>query len=362
MVMKKIILSILCIATMFSATSCLNKLKKHSHEWTTYLIKTPTCTQKGLLEKLCEECGEKVYEDIESVAHTFQNGVCTVCGTSASSNTTLTHIPLSLNENNEASLSLPQIYNVACSLNLYKGDSYTDFLYELSNGLLDQIYIDNLGLLHFTVSAKDLNENYLELPISYIIGKVSPKNPETSKFGHLHSLSMENNELVLTYNDGLRVVAGFLDHPTKLHITAFGMNENNEFVIYYSDNTIAFAGTILLGSAPTNQSKFTYQLYQNGYAIFNVIDNTKVIILPPSHRGKPIVYIAEHAFENCSAESIVIPETITAIHSNAFSGMMFPTTVYFEGSRNAYPNFANAENFYFKGEWSYINGVPTPNR
>ena len=357
--MKRLFIALLCLITLLSTVACS---EKHTHTWKNYLIKTPTCTQQGLLERLCENCGEKAYESIETSAHDYQDGACSVCGIIGSSNTSLTHFPLPNDSNNEARWSMYKIYETATSTKIFKG-TYDEFLIEFSSGKMEEIYINNLGLIHFIASGIDNNNKRVEAPLSFVIGKVSPKNPEEIKYGTIQSAEFNNNELFLIYNDGVRISTGTFNPTSKIYITGFGINENYEFVVYYSDNTIAFAGTILQGSATTNQPKYIYQEYQNGYSIFVSHETSAEIIkIPVSHRGKPVLRIEGFAFSDCIAHSIVIPSTITSIDPNAFQGISTSTKLYFEIERSQSPLPTSLYGVYYKGEWSYVNDIPTPKK
>ena len=60
---RKSILSLTLIFVSLTLTSC-NKISdwfkniKHEHSFENYMVKTPTCSQKGLVERICRDCGE----------------------------------------------------------------------------------------------------------------------------------------------------------------------------------------------------------------------------------------------------------------------------------------------------------------
>ncbi|MBE7080522.1 MAG: hypothetical protein E7371_04710 [Clostridiales bacterium] len=355
--MKKLFIFALCITTLFSTTSCFN-FKQHSHSWSNYLIKTPSCTQKGLLERLCADCGEKTYEDIEQSEHYFMDGTCLICGASATPVATLTRFPLPSDSNNDARWSMQKIYDTLYSVKLVEV-SYEEFLRDTTYAKGEDIYMSNLGLLHFTAGGDGL-----EAPLALIVGKVSPKNPEESQYGSIQSAELNHNELVLSYNDGRRVSAGTFDPSNEIYITGFAFNENTEFVVYYSNNTIAFAGTVLIGAAPTNQAKFTYFEYPEGYSIVSANDKDSTVLeIPISHRGKPIISIDERAFADCNVQKLIIPETVEDIDFYAFLGNNCPIEIYldYETDLNDVDYLPNVSAVYSKETWSYIDGIPTLN-
>ena len=52
----------------------------HEHTYTSAATTQPTCTQEGVMTYTCA-CGDSYTEAIPTIAHTFVDGVCTVCGT-----------------------------------------------------------------------------------------------------------------------------------------------------------------------------------------------------------------------------------------------------------------------------------------
>ena len=347
-----------------TATSCSFLKQKHTHEWSNFVVIAPTCTQKGLLEKLCEECGEKEYDEIKPSGHNYQNGSCSVCGSAGYAETEVEPIPMPDNANNTAAFSLEDLYEVKQNI-IYEEDlSFHTFISTLSNGSLSNIYVDNLGLFHVTSLFKNNQQSDLELPIVWSVGKVSPTNPKASKFGNVSIVKMTNNRLTIIYSDGVQSVLGQLT-GNGVTITHFGLNPDNELVVYYSDNTIAFAGKISTGQASATQANFVYRRIENGYEVVDTLNynNTKVFKIPVSHQGKPIVSIANNAFQQIAniATAIVIPNTVTNISMRAFNNLTKTTTLYFECERPVSCNLAGLS-AYFVGEWSYVNGIPTPNK
>ncbi len=374
---KKLAYSLLIVSSVMTVSACslFGNKDNHTHTWKNYIVKSPTCTAAGLLEKLCEECGEKEYEEIVKTDHNFQDGVCSVCGTSGQSGTSINPIPMPTGANNTAAWSMEKIHETALSLG-FKGD-YNQFIHQIATGtgVIQDVYVDNLGMFHLNVSVTNTDGKNFEFPLAFIIGRVSPTNSQVSDLENVYKAKIKNNEMMITYSDGLQVSAGRVQDTYGAYITGFGLNTNNELVIYYSDNTIAFAGKLLIGDAPENQASFAYRAVDGGYHIAEVFNSaTEVLIIPTSHRGKPIIGIDDNAFKNLtsSVTAVVIPETVTDITSTTFSGLSLAsvfnangTRLYFEGTSpfgsnvNLPMDFAYSS--YFKGEWSYVNGVPTPN-
>ena len=62
--MKKIILSVF-VASLVLVLVCALAGCEHTHEWSEWkTTKEPTCTEKGVEERVCE-CGEKETQDVD---------------------------------------------------------------------------------------------------------------------------------------------------------------------------------------------------------------------------------------------------------------------------------------------------------
>lgn len=348
--MKKFLSVLFSICIIFCLSACGKPKCDHSYQ--NYIVKNPTCTEKGLLEKLCEVCGYKKYEDIAATGHNFINGKCTVCTQKGSSGRDIIPEPMPENVNNSAMWSMQEIYETSKKFG-FEG-TYEKFLFSLT-GPVQDFYVDTLGFLHFTV----IEDNELSLCFPY--SKVSPENTKESQLASVYRLEINGENLLITYSDGVQIPAGKISMYASTHITGFGLNKNNEVVIYYSDNTIAFAGTILEGTPPENQSGFVYQQTVRGYNIVNVYSDEEIIKIPVSHKGKAIVSIASNTFHNVvgTVKSIIIPESVN-FNSSSFSHLPSSTSLYFEKEEiNTLPT-TNAK-IYTKNQWSYVNGIPTPN-
>lgn len=360
---KRLVCAALACLSIFSFSSCALVNRFHKHSWQNYVVKKPTCTEKGLIEKLCEDCGEKEYEDLMPSGHNYQNGACTVCGAFGYAENQIEPLPMPENANNTAAWSFEKIYEAAQTGG--NTDSYNGFINSLEYGNLDNIYIDPLGLLHITANVITYENKELLIPLVLTISKVSPVNNKTSKFGNVYSVEVQNGQLVLTYSDGLQATAGKITNA-PVTITKFGINPNNELVIYYSDYTIAFAGKVPEGLVAETQASFIYRQKNSGYAICGTLKtNENILKVPISHQGKAITTIDADTFKNVIGEniSIVIPESITSVDMYAFRGLTSSATLFFEGKQSNYNSaiYNTSARTYFKGQWSYVNGVPTPN-
>ena len=148
--MKKraISIALLLALAIFSLTSC-NLL--HTHVWQYRLVKGSTCTEKGLLELFCIECGEKDYADLETASHNYQNGVCTDCGAAATEAKAITRSTIPAGADTEGKWTFESIYELASTF--YDQGSYESFMGSLSGVTLKQAHLDSVGLFQVTVVA-----------------------------------------------------------------------------------------------------------------------------------------------------------------------------------------------------------------
>lgn len=235
--MKKICLLLTIAILALSFTSC-NIF--HKHEWQKYLVKSPTCTENGILKELCIECGDIELSEINPLQHNYVNGVCTECNATPTDQTQLTFMPVPAGSDNFGRWTLNEIYNIVYSLG-YKV-SYEIFISSIEDISFKKASISSSDTFKMT-SEFDHDGLIIETPISYNIKRVSPKNPNTS-VGTLLRADVVNGSLKLTYTSGIELNAGKFRNPYGASITSFGINNENELVIYYSDNTLVFAGTL----------------------------------------------------------------------------------------------------------------------
>ncbi|MBR7095667.1 MAG: hypothetical protein IKC73_05570 [Clostridia bacterium] len=226
-------------------TSCtLVSQLTHEHEWQYRVAKAPTCTETGLMESLCVGCGEKTYNDIEKSAHAYVNGVCRDCGAQGSHQDTLERIPVPGGTDISRAWSLYQIYETVKELDSKYKKSYAAFSASFSGVYLKDASLDSVGLFHTTISVPFSNGKRLETPLALNIGAITVANPKPS-VGKLLRADIVENELIFTYTDGSTRSAGsFTGTGLAEKIVGFGIGTNADLLVFYSDESIAFAGTI----------------------------------------------------------------------------------------------------------------------
>ncbi len=356
--MKKIFsLFLASLLLVFSLSSC-SLFEKHTHEFESYLVKAPTCQEKGLIERLCVSCGEKEYEDLMESGHLYSNGVCTGCGLFGSPENEITPVPMPSGANNQAAWTMSKIHETVLKFGF--NVSYQDFVNTLGEGTISNPYFDGLGILHFSVHAILEAGKIIDVPVSLVVGRVSPVSGE--ELPVIRSAEISSGSVILQYANGTQVsCGGFRVNSATPYITGFGINTNNELIAYYSNNTIAFLGSVSTGSAPSNGSNIVYQKEGNGYAVIGANVTDTVLSIPPSHLGNPIVKIEKDAFKNLNSSvlSIVIPKGV-ALEDGALANLSANVKVFFEGARSnySYGSLQSPAKLYFKGEWSYVNDIP----
>ena len=117
---KIFLISFLTCLCLFVFLGACDK-EKHVHNYESYVYKEATCTQEGLMEVVCTECGDKNYVEIPK--HKFFGGVCSWCLTS--------NIVSSLNQGQNLGYTYEDIeekikgygYNIASLLETIKNKS-----------------------------------------------------------------------------------------------------------------------------------------------------------------------------------------------------------------------------------------------
>lgn len=128
-----------------------------------------------------------------------------------------------------------------------------------------------------------------------------------------------------------------LELPSTLTYIAEDAFEGcGEFELSVPENCYAYDRCIELGLIDvsyTTASGLIYRMIYNQVTIIGYAGAETAVIIPDEIEGKPVVGIAQSAFENCSGmASITIPETVTHIGEHAFDNCGVMTIYGFEGS------------------------------
>lgn len=236
--LKKILAVLLLISTALAITSCD---AFHKHSWEKYLTKVPTCTEKGILKELCTDCGEVLLSEINTMEHSYINGLCVICGNVQSSKRELSPVAIPYGSDNSGMWSLEKVYDLARTF--VKFNSYEQFIGSLTGASIKNARLGMFNSFNATAVVTLFDNSIGEFPVLLTYNTVSPKSSGAS-LGVLLRADIENGELLLTYTTGQQLSAGYMNSSYGVKIVGFGINADNEFIIYYSNETIAFAGKI----------------------------------------------------------------------------------------------------------------------
>ena len=70
----------------------------------------------------------------------------------------------------------------------------------------------------------------------------------------------------------------------------------------------------------TDEKYFTYEEWQEGYAIYSCTSDDKVVRVPKTIKGKPVIAIGQRGMANLEkCEAIVLPDTVRYLGESAFA-------------------------------------------
>ena len=383
---------ILCalFGAVFFAFSFAACGEKHEHTWTSYIAKQPTCTEKGILERVCEECSKQSFEEIAPSGHNFgQDGICEICGAGKTAEDAGNHIELT---DPDIGYSLKDIYDICMDSFGYK-NSFETFLEYIGKGYVQGMYEDTLKLVHFDIFQNGTGkEKQTEFSLALEIDRESVTAPKPELLKTIFRVYLSGGELTVLYTDGTNLNAGNAlsnEYENEPLIVSVFLNKTNQVAVVYEDGTALFVGKISDGVIPENHSNFVYRECEGGYEILGAVNsNVKSLDIPLTFHGKPVVkiaksafesmknlksvtiggnirYIDDYAFDDCTSLSyIVIPKTVEKLGYFVFFAYVntVAPVVYFEGAQSDYDLhiYYKTGNVtaYFKGEWDYVNGIP----
>lgn len=371
----------LCISGSVIFGGCKDEC---AHEWENFIAIQPTCSETGLLERLCTICGEKEYEELAKTEHSFnEDNVCDICGEKNDAEVTLP-------ENTSYGWDMEAVYDTY--LHYGGSETYDDFLTNLSQGYVENIYVDFFSNLHFSLVWDEKEAPmFISLKKSDIPGLKSPTVKQIYRVYVKELMSLEEEKaykvLSVMYTDGVTAVLGALDSAHKeKQIRSIAIDKENRFVVCYEDNTAMSVGFISTQSAPENKATLVYEQTASGYQVLGAVNPKETSVsIPLSHRGLGITHIAanafsrmttlqsvtigarvesigEYAFYNCNLSYVVIPETVKELGKGCFYTTNPNFIIYSEAEAGSYwnENWRNQKTrVYYKGEWAYDeNGVP----
>lgn len=80
--MKRFIYTIICLIFAFCGFACDigDDSSVCVHEYKIKVVREATCTEKGIIERVCENCEDVIVAYTELIPHVYENGVCKECG------------------------------------------------------------------------------------------------------------------------------------------------------------------------------------------------------------------------------------------------------------------------------------------
>ena len=310
--MKKFLKAISFCLLLVLAMSNFIACDDHEHKYDWYLVTSPTCAKRGVMEGVCE-CGDKIFEELKSSGHNFVNGTCFICG--QNENETLQTVePGAI-----VGLGINDIYEKFKSF----GYNYTfeNFTSSLNSWTLQNIKIDILGALHLTLEKQDFSTN-LTLPSIRVDFNLS----NADQLANILQLKVENDSLLCVYADGTMVsfgkIGGVSAAQTGKTLRSIFINKDNIVGVVYSDDTVKPIGNIASSSTAINGAQlcFTKIEGKQEYKVVGTLNNTSdKIEIPATHLGVPVTQIGKWAFYgNTTITQVVMGENIKKIDGGAF--------------------------------------------
>ncbi len=317
-----------------------------SHEYVSVVLIENSCEQGGVIVNTCSKCGNVMIATQTKPEHSYSNGICVVCG------------------KDDPSSSIEHDSNITISdirQEIYKYNdkvvSDTDALKVLSQTQIYSVYVrQNKFVFSFDYQGLSLATGITINRSSILLGSGTTERIITLNF-------IDNTtyyELQAIYAGGTVSSLGYLTaHGSNKYIKSFAINENNEFIIVYSDNSMTKAGTLLTAPQSIANSMLLYTKIEGKeeYAVIGCMDdNITSLVVPKTHNGLPVTEIADEAFFNCSSlqkvefnenlkrigtwafyqcskiESIKLPKTISYIANSAFFECSKISRVYYRGT------------------------------
>lgn len=374
---KKLFCTLLSV--MLCASSLSSCARKHEHSWEIYIAKQPTCTEKGILERVCKECSKQEFEEIVKTDHRFVNGICQICGKiEENSDEETTDNTVTLTTEN-IGYTIDKLYELSTEKFGYKYKK-EDFIKELTCGYVETIYEDTLKLVHFDIIGT--SDETSECSLAFDVDREAISAPLPDLLKTIYRVSFQSDLLTILYTDGTQL--------TDCRFDSVFLNAQNQVAIT-NGTTATFIGKISDGVLPENNAELIYQAGSNGYSVIGAVNkNAETLEIPLTFHGKPIIEVCNHAFYGMtelrslkiganvktigrgvvnacpSLKYVCLPASVQFIANYAFYFCADSCSIFIEGSENDC-NFSilwkrAKTSAYYKNEWHLNeNGIPVAN-
>ncbi len=371
--MKKFLATVLCCILVL-ASGCAPTQEACEHDFTNYVIVEPSCVKEGMIERVCTICGEKVYEPLQPLGHTWKDGVCVVCGEVQDPDGTEEpgegEEPGGTDDPGETEEPLPDRTLFMSFKDVYEksqllGFAYTaeEFYQFAENVVFTDLYLNGSNRLKVTADGvvSDVGEVCVDAPFS-----------AEAELGVLMRAEIKNGQLFVSDRTGstksFGVFTVYAEPQNQDTIDGFLLNFQSELLLLYSGGEIVKVGTVAENDVEHDESLLLYTETESGYKVYGPFDRTlERITIAPTHLGKQVESIDWYAFERCKSLKFVdVSEGIQKIDLGAFYGCTSLTSVVLPVSLTRIGQYAfhscPLEAVYFRGtqeQWLQISGSQT---
>lgn len=320
-----------------SYQDALLEAPEHEAVWEETILKQPTCTKSGLMDRTCPICQDtEKNAEIKATGHNFENGVCTVCG--------------------ESQVAVGGTFEVDDCWKQYN----------------EQSKFDNFSLIcEVLTSPKDGKGTVAVTGWKGAAGNTSSTKvyiliPETvtDDFGNKYTVTevTANFQMNDSNQNKGKLVAFYLKAPQvkELSVNSMFANQTNLQILDLGNSLEVIGVGCFSGCKKLDYSRqvvLPETLREIGIGAFKGVSfsgkDDKILDIPAS-----VTYIGSGAFENSNLETVIGGEGLTSLNSTVFQNSMYLTTV-------GFPNVTEFESAVFDGtpltnvgwDWSKVISI-----
>ena len=324
--MKKQFLVFALAAVISVQIPALASCDKHEHLYDWYVTREATCEKKGEIEGICNGCGKKIYQSLQTIAHDYgDDGYCKTCGKDETGRTP--DDQTTLPEISESTgFTLSSIYDQSTLL----GYTYTKaaFLEFLSYARMENLYFNSFNHLRLTIHGYSFSAGAIKEDFVY------PWLNTLNNVAQVFLTSSNGQEyfgspkLFVVTTDGTQTDYGyvkdfFTGETDEALLERVVINKQNELIFIYDNQTVKKAGKIADDKTDVDTSSLIYAKETDGYYVVGAMRrNIETLTVPETHRGLPVVGISSFAFSSERAPNLktadLSSKNLKIIDSSAF--------------------------------------------